>query len=54
MSGSHNMLIDFLGGSSRIEDIREIQRARERKHGLTEIECAVGIGKVCCIANGSI
>ena len=30
----------------RLEDIKELQKARERKNGLTEVECAVGKDKV--------
>ncbi|KAE9421301.1 hypothetical protein Angca_006520, partial [Angiostrongylus cantonensis] len=36
----------------RINDIRELQRAREKKNGLTEIECAVGKEKAAALEDG--
>ncbi|VDP03010.1 unnamed protein product, partial [Heligmosomoides polygyrus] len=36
----------------RIDDIRELQKARERKNGLTEIECAVGKKKAAALEDG--
>ncbi|CAJ0593315.1 unnamed protein product [Cylicocyclus nassatus] len=36
----------------RINDIRELQRSRERKNGLTEIECAVGKEKAAALEDG--
>lgn len=36
----------LLDDTRRINDIRELQKSRERKNGLTEIECAVGKEKV--------
>ncbi|KAK6741816.1 hypothetical protein RB195_009593 [Necator americanus] len=36
----------------RINDIRELQKSRERKNGLTEIECAVGKEKAAALEDG--
>ncbi|KAK5968596.1 Hepatocellular carcinoma-associated antigen 59 [Trichostrongylus colubriformis] len=36
----------------RINDIRELQKAREKKNGLTEIECAVGKEKAAALEDG--
>ncbi|PAV78004.1 hypothetical protein WR25_00897 [Diploscapter pachys] len=36
----------------RLEDIKELQKARERKNGLTEVECAVGKDKAAAIGAG--
>ncbi|KAF1768224.1 hypothetical protein GCK72_000036 [Caenorhabditis remanei] len=38
--------------SSRVSDIRDLQRSRERKNGLTELECAVGITKAAALEDG--
>ncbi|KAL6729493.1 hypothetical protein Aduo_000542 [Ancylostoma duodenale] len=40
------------GDTHRINDIRELQRSRERKNGLTEIECAVGKEKAAALEDG--
>uniref|UniRef100_A0A0K0CXU2 V-type proton ATPase subunit G n=1 Tax=Angiostrongylus cantonensis TaxID=6313 RepID=A0A0K0CXU2_ANGCA len=41
-----------LDDTRRINDIRELQRAREKKNGLTEIECAVGKEKAAALEDG--
>ncbi|VDL65424.1 unnamed protein product, partial [Nippostrongylus brasiliensis] len=41
-----------LGDTRRINDIRELQKAREKKNGLTEIECAVGKEKAAALEDG--
>uniref|UniRef100_A0A1I7UKK3 Hepatocellular carcinoma-associated antigen 59-domain-containing protein n=1 Tax=Caenorhabditis tropicalis TaxID=1561998 RepID=A0A1I7UKK3_9PELO len=38
--------------STRVSDIRDLQRSRERKNGLTELECAVGITKAAALEDG--
>ncbi|PIC51718.1 hypothetical protein B9Z55_000212 [Caenorhabditis nigoni] len=38
--------------SNRVADIRDLQRSRERKNGLTELECAVGITKAAALEDG--
>ncbi|CAI5438328.1 unnamed protein product [Caenorhabditis angaria] len=38
--------------SSRVSDIRDLQKSRERKNGLTELECAVGISKAAALEDG--
>ncbi|RCN53035.1 hepatocellular carcinoma-associated antigen 59 [Ancylostoma caninum] len=40
------------GDTRRINDIRELQKSRERKNGLTEIECAVGKEKAAALEDG--
>ncbi|WKX92598.1 hypothetical protein Q1695_010546 [Nippostrongylus brasiliensis] len=40
------------GDTRRINDIRELQKAREKKNGLTEIECAVGKEKAAALEDG--
>ncbi|CAD6190842.1 unnamed protein product [Caenorhabditis auriculariae] len=37
---------------SRLDDIKELQKAREKKNGLTELECAVGISKAAALEDG--
>uniref|UniRef100_A0A8R1HSL5 Uncharacterized protein n=1 Tax=Caenorhabditis japonica TaxID=281687 RepID=A0A8R1HSL5_CAEJA len=37
---------------TRVADIRDLQRSRERKNGLTELECAVGISKAAALEDG--
>uniref|UniRef100_A0A1I7WRZ0 Uncharacterized protein n=1 Tax=Heterorhabditis bacteriophora TaxID=37862 RepID=A0A1I7WRZ0_HETBA len=39
-------------GTPCIRDIRELQRSRERRNGLTEIECAVGKEKAAALEDG--
>lgn len=38
--------------STRVSDIRDLQKSRERKNGLTELECAVGITKAAALEDG--
>ncbi|CAB3408276.1 unnamed protein product [Caenorhabditis bovis] len=38
--------------STRVADIRDLQKSRERKNGLTELECAVGIQKAAALEDG--
>ncbi|CAI2309895.1 unnamed protein product [Caenorhabditis sp. 36 PRJEB53466] len=43
---------EALEESTRVADIRDLQRSRERKNGLTELECAVGISKAAALEGG--
>ncbi|CAJ0585270.1 unnamed protein product, partial [Mesorhabditis spiculigera] len=38
--------------TSKIEDIKDVQRARERKNGLNEVECAVGRDRARQLTSG--